>query len=49
MSFSAWGYFLFGLTLTILFIFIIKHYYTKSRKDEIEEAKFRMLKDDDEE
>ena len=48
MSIQALGYFLFGLALVIIFAAIIKYYYTKSRKDEVEEAKFRMLQDDDE-
>lgn len=48
MESDALSYFLFGAALTIVLLGIIKYYYTKSRKDDVEEAKFRMLDDDDE-
>lgn len=48
MELGALGYFLFGAALTIIFILIIKYYYKKDRKDEIEAAKYKMLDDEDE-
>lgn len=41
------AYFIFGAGLVILLGFIIKHYYTKSRHEQVEEAKYKMLEDDD--
>ena len=42
------SYFLFGLGLVVLFAVIIKYYYKRSRHENVESAKFRMLEDDDE-
>ena len=47
MSAQSASYFLFGLTLVILFIVIIVHYYSKKRQHSVEEAKYRMLDDDE--
>ncbi len=41
------AYFLFGLALVILFGVIIRFYFTKKRKGKVEEAKYKMLDDDD--
>jgi cbb3-type cytochrome oxidase subunit 3 len=41
------SYLLFGLALVILFIVIIAHYYSKARHRSVEEAKYRMLDDDE--
>ena len=41
------AYFIFGAGLVILLGFIIKHYYTKSRHEQVEEAKFKMLEEDE--
>ncbi len=40
------AYFLFGLALVVLFAAIIGFYYSRKRRDSIEEAKYRMLDDD---
>lgn len=47
MEKQAWAYFLFGLALVVLFVIIIAHYYSDKRKGKIEEAKYKMLDDDD--
>lgn len=47
MEKQAWAYFLFGLALVALFGFIIVHYYADKRKNKVEEAKYKMLDDDD--
>jgi cbb3-type cytochrome oxidase subunit 3 len=43
---SSLAYFLFGLSLTLLLGWVIVHYFTKRRHEKIEEAKYRMLDDD---
>ena len=40
------AYFLFGLALVVLFAAIIAFYYSRKRRDSVEEAKYRMLDDD---
>lgn len=40
------AYLLFGLALCFLFGVIIVHYYSKKRKEKVEEAKYRMLEED---
>jgi hypothetical protein len=40
------AYLIFGITLVILLAFIIKHYYKRSRHEQVEEAKFKMLDED---
>ncbi len=47
MSASGFAYFIFGLTLVILFGVIIRHYYSKKRHSKVEEAKFTMFDDED--
>ena len=47
MTSPAFAYFVFGLVLVILFAVIIVHYYAKKRHDKVEEAKYRMLDDDE--
>lgn len=47
MSGSALTYVGFGLALVILLGAIIAHYYSRKRHKKVEEAKFRMLKDED--
>lgn len=47
MKASTVSYLLFGLTLVALFIVIIAHYYAKKRHHAVEEAKYRMLDDDE--
>jgi cbb3-type cytochrome oxidase subunit 3 len=47
MTAQAFAYFLFGLVLVILFVAIIVHYYAKKRHRTVEEAKYRMLDDDE--
>jgi len=47
MNFELMAYLIFGSVLVILFLWIIIYNYSKKRHDHIEEAKFRMLEDDD--
>ncbi|MEW6601967.1 MAG: CcoQ/FixQ family Cbb3-type cytochrome c oxidase assembly chaperone [Nitrospirota bacterium] len=47
MEEQAAAYFVFGLTLVIIFLVIIGFYYSKKRHKEVEEPKFKMLDDDD--
>jgi cbb3-type cytochrome oxidase subunit 3 len=47
MSSQGIAYFLFGLTLVVLFGVIIVHYYSKKHRNKVEKAKFTMLDDDD--
>ena len=47
METHALAYVLFGLALVVLFAIIIVHYYSKKRHQRGEEAKFKMLDDDD--
>lgn len=46
-SLNALTYLFFGAGLVILFAIIIKHYYTKSRHEQVEEAKYKMLEEDE--
>ncbi len=48
MNAQSMAYFVFGLALVILFIVIIVHYYSRKRHTKVEQAKYRMLDDDDE-
>ncbi|MFL5260810.1 MAG: CcoQ/FixQ family Cbb3-type cytochrome c oxidase assembly chaperone [Anaeromyxobacteraceae bacterium] len=45
---GAFGYLAFGAALVVLFALIFKYYYAKNRRAKVEEAKYRMLDDDDE-
>jgi cbb3-type cytochrome oxidase subunit 3 len=47
METQAQAYFLFGVALVVLFAIIIAHYYSKKRRDKVEEAKYKMLDDDE--
>jgi len=47
MEKQAWAYFLFGLALVVLFVIIIVHYYSKKRHEKVEDAKYKMLDDDE--
>jgi cbb3-type cytochrome oxidase subunit 3 len=47
MEQQAWAYFLFGLALVVLFVIIIVHYYSRKRHDKVENAKYKMLDDDE--
>ena len=47
MEKQAWAYFLFGIALVVLFVIILVHYYADKRQQAVEEAKYRMLADDD--
>lgn len=41
------AYFLFGATLCAVLVGIIAFYYSRSRKDRVEQAKYKMLEDED--
>ena len=41
------AYLLFGVALVVLLGIIIVHYYSKKRHDKVEEAKYKMLDDDE--
>jgi cbb3-type cytochrome oxidase subunit 3 len=41
------AYIIFGSTLVVLFTVIIVHYYSKKRHKKVEQAKYRMLEDDE--
>lgn len=47
MENQALSYILFGAALVLLFSIIIVHYYSKKRRDHVEEAKYKMLDDDE--
>ncbi len=47
MSGSELGYLAFGAALVALFVAIVAHYYSKGRRNRVEEAKYRMLDDDE--
>lgn len=42
------AYFVFGLTLCVALAGIALFYYSRKRKHTVEQAKYRMLEDDDE-
>jgi cbb3-type cytochrome oxidase subunit 3 len=42
------AYFIFGLTLCAALAGIIAFYYARRRKHAVEQAKYKMLEDDDE-
>ena len=48
MSSGDLGYLAFGAALVALFVAIVVHYYTKARRGRVEEAKYRMLDDEEE-
>jgi cbb3-type cytochrome oxidase subunit 3 len=47
MTIQAIAYILFGLVLVMLFGIIIVFYYSKKRHKKVEEAKYKMMDDDD--
>ncbi len=47
MSVQSVAYFLFGLSLVVLFGIIIRFYYSGKRHKKVEEAKYRMFDDED--
>ncbi len=46
MNFDAITYLLFGVSLVTVFAGIIIFYYSRKRKQKVEEPKYRMLDDD---
>jgi cbb3-type cytochrome oxidase subunit 3 len=44
---SPMSFLLYGIALVVVFAGIIFYNYSKKRKDYVEEAKYRMLDDDD--
>ena len=47
MGAGALGYLAFGAALVALLVAIVAHYYAKGRRGRIEQAKYRMLDDDE--
>jgi cbb3-type cytochrome oxidase subunit 3 len=47
MTLQSIAYILFGLALVILFGVIIIFYYSRKRHTKVEEAKYKMMDDDD--
>ena len=47
MNEQSAAYFIFGLTLVVIFVVIIVFYYSKKRHKKVEEAKYKMLDDED--
>ena len=47
MEKQAIAYFLFGLVLVAVLAVLILYYYSGKRHKEVEEPKYKMLKDDD--
>ncbi len=47
MPVQSLAYLLFGLALCALFAIIILYYYSRKRKDRVEEAKYRMMEEND--
>lgn len=47
MSASGWAYIIFTAALALVMLGVIVYYFTPSRLDRIEEAKHRMLDEDD--
>jgi len=46
MNDQSAAYFIFGLTLVLLFVGIIAFYYSKKRHKKVEEPKYKMLDDE---
>ncbi len=46
MNVGELGYLAFGAALVILFAWIVRHYYARSRRTRVEDAKYKMLDDD---
>jgi cbb3-type cytochrome oxidase subunit 3 len=47
MSGGELGYLAFGAALVALFVAIVVHYYSKGRKTRVEQAKYKMLDDEE--
>ncbi len=47
MSAESLTYFFFGVSLVAVLAGIIGYYYSKKRHKRVEEAKYRMMEDDD--
>ncbi|NTU92547.1 MAG: cbb3-type cytochrome c oxidase subunit 3 [Chlorobiaceae bacterium] len=47
MSFQAIAYTVFTISLAVVMAGIIIYYYNPARRQEVEEPKLRMLRDDD--
>jgi cbb3-type cytochrome oxidase subunit 3 len=47
MGTGAFGYLAFGAALVALFVAIVVHYYSRSRHSRVEQAKYRMLDEDE--
>ncbi len=47
METQSMAYFLFGLSLVVLFVIIIAHYYSRKHHEHVEQAKYNMLDDDE--
>ena len=47
MSAGILGYLLFGVALVALFVAIVAHYYARSRRSSVEQAKYKMLDEDE--
>jgi cbb3-type cytochrome oxidase subunit 3 len=47
MNAQGIAYFVFGLTLVIVFGVIIAFYYSRKRHKKVEEPKYKMLEDDE--
>jgi cbb3-type cytochrome oxidase subunit 3 len=46
MSAGELGYLAFGGALVVLFLAIVLHYYSRTRKTKVEQAKYKMLDDE---
>ena len=46
MNVGELGYLAFGAALVMLFVAIVRHYYARSRRARVEDAKYKMLDDD---
>lgn len=47
MTAQGIAYFVFGLTLVVLFVVIIAFYYSGKRHKKVEDPKYKMFDDDD--
>ncbi|RJR20263.1 MAG: CcoQ/FixQ family Cbb3-type cytochrome c oxidase assembly chaperone [Nitrospiraceae bacterium] len=47
MNGQAAAYFIFGITLVVIFVVIIGFYYSRKRHRKVEEPKYKMLDDED--
>ncbi len=46
MTFRAWAYLLYTLTLGAVFAGIIAYYFRRGRRERVEAPKYRMLRDE---